>query len=60
MHEHEKDLELKRDSKDPRDRQRLSTYEETLKLIRDKSTAHNTQLNAGRLVCPRTRRNSKD
>ena len=30
-------LELKRDSKDPRDRQRLPIYEETLKLIRDKS-----------------------
>jgi hypothetical protein len=29
-------LELKRDSKDPRDRQRLPIYEETLKLLRDK------------------------
>jgi len=29
-------LELKRDSKDPRDRQRLPIYEETLKLTRDK------------------------
>jgi predicted nucleotidyltransferase len=32
-------LELKRDSKDPRDRQRLPIYEETLKLIRDKDTS---------------------
>ena len=39
MPEHENDQELKRDSKDPRDRQRLSTYEETLKLIRDKRTS---------------------
>ena len=30
-------LELKRDSKDPRDRQRLPIYEETLKLTRDKN-----------------------
>lgn len=31
-------LELKRGSKDPRDQQRLPVYEETLKLIRDKSS----------------------
>jgi hypothetical protein len=30
-------LELKRNSKDPRDRQRLPIYEETLKLTRDKN-----------------------
>jgi hypothetical protein len=30
-------LDLKRDSKDPRDRQRLPIYEETLKLTREKS-----------------------
>jgi hypothetical protein len=30
-------LELKQDSKNPRDRQRLPIYEETLKLTRDKS-----------------------
>jgi len=29
-------LDLKRDSRDPKDRERLPVYEETLKLIRDK------------------------
>jgi hypothetical protein len=32
-------LELKRESKDPRDQQRLPIYEETLKLVRDKSSS---------------------
>jgi hypothetical protein len=32
-------LELKRDSRDPKDRQRLSVYEETLRLIRDKGSS---------------------
>ena len=30
-------LKLKRDSRDPKDRERLPVYEETLKLIRDKN-----------------------